>query len=159
MSHAAAITLLPAQPTEALELARLSRDLVEHGLPWSWGPKRIAGLIREPDAVVLVARSGPEIAGFATMTYGDRDAHLALLAVTPRWQRTGIGTRLLAWLEETALIAGIERIDLEVRESNADARAFYLRSGYIEGALARGYYRGREHALRMHRRLRSAPPA
>jgi ribosomal-protein-alanine N-acetyltransferase len=159
MSHAAAITLLPAQPTEALELARLSRDLVEHGLPWSWSPRRLAQQIRDPDAVVLVARSGPEVAGFATMVYADRTAHLNLLAVTPRWQRAGIGTRLLTWLEETAMVAGIERIDLELRAGNDAARAFYAARGYGTGAVVPGYYRGRESALRMHRTLRGPAPA
>ncbi|HSG88204.1 MAG TPA: GNAT family N-acetyltransferase [Pseudomonadales bacterium] len=158
MSHAAAISLLPAQPTDALEIARLSRDLVEHGLPWTWGPKRIADAIRNPDAVVLVARSGAEITGFAVMHYEARHAHLSLLAVAPRWQRSGIGRRLLAWLEETAIVAGTEWIDLEVRVHNDVARAFYGSLGYEEGAYVPGYYQGRESAVRMRRRLRARSP-
>lgn len=154
MSHAAAITLLPAQPADALPLAQLSRDLIEHGLPWSWRPDRIVRQIREPESVVLLARSGPEIAGFGIMVYARTNAHLSLLAVAPRWRRVGIGGRLVAWLEETALVAGLEWIDLEVRAGNRDARAFYERLGYHALEYVPGYYRGRESAIRMRRRLR-----
>ena len=158
MSHAASITLLPAQVTDALEIARLSRDLIEQGLPWTWGPKRIGEAIRDPEVVVLVARSGAELAGFAVMLYDVRHAHLSLLAVAPRWQRAGIGRRLLAWLEETALVAGTEWIDLEVRAQNDVARAFYSDLGYEEGSYVPGYYQGRESAVRMRRRLRARSP-
>jgi ribosomal-protein-alanine N-acetyltransferase len=158
MSQAAAITLYPAQPTDALEIAQLSRDLVEQGLPWTWGPRRIAEAIRDPDIVVLVARSGAELAGFAVMIYRERHAHLSLLAVALRWQRAGIGRRLLDWLEQTALVAGTEWIDLEVRAGNDGARAFYGALGYAPQDLVPGYYQGRESAVRMRRRLRARSP-
>lgn len=158
MSQAAAITLYPAQPTDALEIAQLSRDLVEQGLPWTWGPRRITEAIRDPDVVVLVARSGAELAGFAVMIYRERHAHLSLLAVAQRWQRAGIGRRLLGWLEETALVAGTEWIDLEVRAGNAGARAFYHALGYAPRDLVPGYYQGREAAVRLRRRLREPSP-
>ena len=154
MSHAAAITFLPAQPADALPLAQLSRELIEQGLPWSWRPARIVAEIREPESVVLLARSGPEIAGFGIMAYRRAHAHLSLLAVAPRWRRMGIGQRLVAWLEETALVAGLEWIDLEVRAANRDARAFYERLDYHALEYVPGYYRGRESAIRMRHRLR-----
>lgn len=154
MSHAAAITLLPAQPADALPLALLSRDLIEHGLPWSWRPEHIVAQIREPESVVLLARSGPEITGFGIMAYRRAHAHLNLLAVAPRWRRSGIGRRVVAWLEETALVAGLEWIDLEVRAANREARAFYERLGYHALEYVPGYYRGQESAIRMRRRLR-----
>lgn len=159
MSHAAAITLLPAQPADALPLAQLSRDLIESGLPWSWRPARILREIREPESVVLLARSGPEIAGFGVLACGRVHAHLNLLAVAPRWRRAGIGRRLVAWLEETALVAGLERIDLEVRAANRDARTFYERLGYHALEYVPGYYGGREAAIRLRRRLRPSAAA
>jgi len=158
MSHAAAITLLPATLADALPLALLSRDLVEAGLPWSWRPDRIAAAIRDPEHVVLLARSGPEVAGFAIMLYRDRHAHLSLLAVAPRWRRGGVGRRLLERLEATALVAGVEWIGLEVRARNRGARTFYERLGYHARDYVPGYYRGRESAIRMRRHLRPATP-
>lgn len=159
MSQAAPITLLPATLADALPLALLSRDLVEVGLPWSWRPDRIAAAVQDPESVVLLARSGPEIAGFATMLYHDRNAHLSLLAVAPRWRRAGVGSRLIEWLETTALVAGVEWIGLEVRARNKGARTFYEHLGYQARDYVPGYYRGRESAIRMRRDLRPAAPA
>jgi ribosomal protein S18 acetylase RimI-like enzyme len=43
-----------------------------------------------------------------------------------------------------------------VRASNVGARRFYERLGYRAVALLRGYYEGREAAVRMSRRLRGS---
>jgi len=154
MSHAAAITFTLAQPTEALEIARLTRDLVEAGLPWSWTPERIDRLIRAPETVMLVARSGPQLVGFAGMQYGAHAAHLILLAVAPRWRRNAIGSRLLEWLETSARVAGLAHVDLELRARNRAARSFYERHGYQMRDYLPRYYSGLESAIRMRHPLR-----
>ncbi len=71
-----------------------------------------------------------------------------------RYQRSGIGRRLVEWLEQCARVAGTFVISLEVRLSNADARAFYRKLGYTELARIPRYYAGREAAMRMNRDLR-----
>jgi ribosomal-protein-alanine N-acetyltransferase len=87
------------------------------------------------------------------MKYHDEEAHLLLLAVRTERVRQGIGTALVDWLERSALIAGIGRVSLEARASNASARAFYLRLGYREIQSLPGYYQGREACIRMARDL------
>ena len=138
-----------ARPTDALTLAEMSRDLVESGLGWSWKPSRILAMIRHPDAVVLVARTRIETAGFAIMEFHDEHAHLNLLAVKPRHRRGGVARALLEWLEESARVAGIASINLEVRSRNTEAKDFYASMGYRIDATLKGYYRGREDAVRM----------
>lgn len=83
------------------------------------------------------------------MEFHDRHGHLNLLAVADARRREGIGAALLAWLEKSAHVAGIEQITLEVRRDNDGARAFYRSRGYDEVAVLPGYYQGREHAMRM----------
>ena len=51
----------------------------------------IAAAHLDADSVVLTARHGPVVAGFAIMRYGDERAHLNLLAVDPEHRRRGIG--------------------------------------------------------------------
>jgi ribosomal-protein-alanine N-acetyltransferase len=87
------------------------------------------------------------------MTYG-LETHLMLLAVQPRARRRNIGSRLVHWLENTALVAGVTRIELEVRARNTGARAFYRDHGYHERDFVEGYYDGQESAFRMVRNLR-----
>ena len=148
------VTLSLAQPRDATTIAHMSKRLIEVGLPWSWTPKRVAMHIRHHESVVLTARAGGELAGFAIMQFLDTSAHLDLLAVDPRYELLGIGRRLLEWLEGTAVTAGTFVITLEVRATNVGARWFYSRLGYREARRIAGYYCRVENAVQMVRDLR-----
>ena len=146
-------TLGLARPSDALEIAEMSRDLVEHGLDWSWTPSRVRRSISGRESSVLVARLQRRIAAFAIMHFGDESAHLNLLAVAASHRRQGLGRQLVEWLTATAIGAGVFRIDLELRAQNQAAREFYERIGFDALNVIPGYYQGREAALRMTRRL------
>jgi len=148
------VTLSLAQPRDAATIAHMSKRLIEVGLPWSWTPERVAMRIRHRESVVLTARAGAELAGFAIMQFSDTSAHLELLAVDPRYERLGIGRRLVEWLEETAVTAGTFVIALEVRAANDGARWFYSSLGYREVCCIAGYYCRVENAVQMVRDLR-----
>ena len=142
-----------ARMSDVAAIARMSRDLVEEGLRWSWTPGRVAASVRSRTAIVVVARVVRGVAGFGIMRYGDDEAHLDLLGVDHEYRRDGLGRRLVEWLEKPALVAGISAVFLEVRASNRGAQAFYERVGYRRlGRIAR-YYQGRESAIRMGREL------
>jgi ribosomal protein S18 acetylase RimI-like enzyme len=146
-------TLCLARYPDASEIAEMSRDLIEHGLAWSWTPARVRRAILGRECCVLIARRERKIAGFAIMHFGDEAAHLNLLAVSAEHRRQGLGRQLIDWLSTSAVEAGIFRIDLELRETNGGARAFYHSLGFQSLDLVQGYYQGREPALRMSRRL------
>lgn len=148
------VTLRLARLSDAKFIATMSRDLIESGLGWTWNAERVAKSIRDRDTVTLIAVDRDRIVAFAIMHFGDEAAHLALLAVRPTHQRQGIGKRMVQWLTESALVAGIATIQLELRASNYIARRFYRSLAYSETAYIPGYYRGRETALRMLRILR-----
>jgi ribosomal protein S18 acetylase RimI-like enzyme len=135
-------------------IARMSRDLIEHGLAWRYDAPRVARLVADPDTLALVACEGQQLAGFAVMQFGAERAHLALLAVLPRCQRQGVARHLLQWLFESARVAGIHGISLELRAGNQPARAFYRALGFAEAGRLAGYYDNGETALRMLRVLR-----
>jgi [ribosomal protein S18]-alanine N-acetyltransferase len=148
------LTLKLAAPADAVPIAAMSRELIEAGLPWTWTPERVVRSLRHPETLVLTARDGAHLAGFAIMQFGDERAHLSLLAVRPDYQRRGVGRHMLEWLVESALTAGIASVHLELRESNRGARRFYLNQGFAETARIPGYYRGAETAVRMLRQIR-----
>jgi ribosomal-protein-alanine acetyltransferase len=147
------LSLCLARRADAPAIANMSRVLIEYGLQWRWTAKRVEASIRADNVNVLVARSHDRMVGFAIMRYGDDDAHLDLLAVTPAYRRLGVGRQLLEWLEKCAVVAGIFRIALEVRASNQEAQLFYKRMGYRPLTRLPGYYQGTEAALRMSRDL------
>jgi len=148
------LTLRLAAPADAAPIAMMSRELIETGLPWSWTPERVARNLAQHETLVLTARDGKRLAGFAIMQFGEDRAHLSLLAVRPDYQRQGVGRRMLEWLTESALTAGIATIHLELRETNLGARRFYLEQGFAETVRISGYYRGVETAVRMLREIR-----
>ena len=149
------ITLRPGRLIDAVRIAAMSRDLIETGLGWSWGPERVSRSISNKDTFTLLACDRDRVVAFAIMFFGDEHAHLNLLAVRPSHQRLGIGRRMVEWLVESAQIAGIASIHLELRAANTAARGFYKSLGFTESAYIPGYYRGREMALRMMRVLRT----
>ncbi len=171
-------TLGLARASDAREIAEMSRDMVEHGLPWSWTPARVQHFITGSESSVVVARrdrNGAYLRGdapsnrrfiddrygrvrrgidaFAIMQFGDEVAHLNLLAVAPEHRLQGLGRQLIDWLTATAIEAGVFRINLELRTRNEQARAFYEKLGFEALGVVQGYYQGREAALRMTRRL------
>ena len=139
--------------SDAVEIARMSRDLIEKGLRWSWTPQRVGASVARANTIVVVARVEDQIAGFGIMRYGNDDAHLDLLGVDHDYRREGLGRRLVEWLEKPALVAGISVVFLEVRGSNRGAQTFYERLGYRKLAHIAHYYQGREPAMRMGREL------
>ena len=148
-----------ATRADALGIAEMSRDLIEHGLGWSWTRERVLRSLRHPDTNAIVAVRDAERVGFAIMKYGDEEAHLLLLAVRPAFSRRGIGSAMVDWLERSAGVAGVARITLEARHGNAAARAFYGGLGYAQAQLLPGYYSGREASVRMVKSLGTAPAA
>jgi ribosomal-protein-alanine N-acetyltransferase len=134
---------------DAAAIAAMSRQLIEHGLAWSWNENRIERCLRNRDCVVLAARDRRRVVGFAIMEFYAIHAHLNLFAVQPGYQRQGIGRQLLEWLEASARTAGIFKIHLELRASNVGALAFYEKLGYRTTGRKAAYYDGREDALRM----------
>jgi len=151
-------TLGLARRDDGRAIAEMSRDLIEHGLPWSWTAARVQRFICGAESSVVVARRSARIAAFAIMHFGDESAHLNLLAVAADHRRQGLGRRLMEWLTSTAVEAGVLRINLEVRVPNSAARLFYRALGFQEQGLVPGYYQGREAALRMTRSLSVRPP-
>jgi [ribosomal protein S18]-alanine N-acetyltransferase len=149
-------TIRLATMSDAPAIAKMSREYIEKGLGWSWNVCRVEAAIRSDSTNVAVLYERGSLIGFGIMQYGERTAHLALLAVHPSYRRQGLAGRLLSWLEKCADTAGIERIGVEARCDNPVAIAFYCRQGYVQLAKIAGYYRGVLDAVRMEKCLRAA---
>jgi ribosomal protein S18 acetylase RimI-like enzyme len=148
-------TLGPARMGDAPAIAHLSRDLIETDLPWSWTPRRVAGLMRQRESAAIIAVDGNRLAGFILAQFGDESVHIALLGVAKEYRRQGLGRRLVQWVEDTAKIAGLFLVRLEVRAVKRDARYFYASLGYRETDRMEGYYSGIEDAIKLSRDLRA----
>jgi len=175
-----AITIRLAEARDAQAVALMSRDFIESGLGWKYDAPRVLKAIRDRETLAIVACEGSKpgnaapstspastvrhaLTGFAIMELGEERAHLVLLAVRPSHRRLGIGQRMLEWLLDSARVAGMASVHLELRAGNDAARRFYRAMGFYETVLVPGYYRGveggrKEGALRMLRVLRVPGP-
>ena len=143
-----------ARDDDAQHIAVMSRCLIEVGLRgWSWDPARVTRALRNRDTCVAVAQIDHQLAGFAIAEFGDTRMHLSLLAVAATHQRSGVGRALVAWLEESALTAGIAEIQLELRANNVSAKFFYQALAFEFVRAVPGYYRGEETAFKMHKAI------
>jgi ribosomal-protein-alanine N-acetyltransferase len=103
-----------------------------------------------------VMEQGDLIVGHGIMSIGVGECHVLNLCVHPRWQRMGVGRRLLRRLLALARSKGADTAFLEVRVSNLLARALYGSEGFCEIGERRGYYparNGREDAVVLARTL------
>lgn len=136
---------------DAVHIGELSRLYIEEGLGWTWRPQRILEAMQNSETVVVKANVGGMFAGFAIMRFGWQEAHLDLIAVKPRFRRKGVGSSLLAWLEESVMTAGLLIVRLELRETNKKAFTFYQKRGYKRVRRIEGYYSGIENGVELAR--------
>jgi ribosomal protein S18 acetylase RimI-like enzyme len=157
-----AVTLRLAAVADAVAIAQMSRDLIEAGLGWRYRADRVRRMIGRRDTSALVACDRSGMVGFALMQFDDEHAHLALLAVRPSHQRQGVARQMMRWLLESAQVAGMVSVHLELRASNHAALSFYRTLGFQQTLVLAGYYEQREAAIRMMCLLRApdaSPPS
>ena len=144
-----------ARRADAADIAEMSRDYIEVGLPWTWTERRVARATEDDETNVVVVGEPRVILAFGIMSYPDENAHLLLLAVRRANQRQGIGSAVLQWLETVARTAGAKRIVVEARRENVVARSFYCEHGYHERVISKGLYYRIEDGVRLEKWLRS----
>lgn len=107
-----------------------------------WSRTAFRDLLVSGSALLLVAaRADGRVVGFAVVIVAADEAELANLAVARTARRMGVAARLLAEVLARAEAGGARQVFLEVRESNAGARALYAAYGFNEVGRRRSYYR------------------
>ena len=113
------------------------------GTPWS--EQTLREILSGPLDMVWVAegKDAPEefrIAGYLNFRTIAGEGELMRIAVRPEAQGQGIGHLLMEQMIRAGESLGIRDITLEVRVSNAPARALYQRFGFRDEAIRKNYY-------------------
>ena len=105
----------------------------------------LRALRRHRDGTVLVAEVDGEVVGRLSISRDPNPAssHVADvgLMVALEYRRTGVGSALLAAVEQWARAAGITKLELHVFPHNEPAIALYERSGFVREGHRRAHYR------------------
>ena len=93
----------------------------------------------DPPRLSLVVEEGL-VQGFLIGKQIGPEWEIENIVVAGSWQRRGLGSMLLAQFLELIRRQNAESVFLEVRASNAAARALYAKYGFIESGCRPGYY-------------------
>jgi ribosomal-protein-alanine N-acetyltransferase len=145
---------LHAMTTAHLD-AVMAVEAAAYAFPWSRG-NFIDSLAAGHPAQVLTDARG-ELLGYFVAMAGVDEMHLLNITVAPAAQSRGHARRMIAALTALCRDQLAHELWLEVRESNARARAIYTRLGFEQKGLRKGYYPApfgrREHAVVMRLKL------
>ncbi len=112
-------------------------------------------LTRNRRARYLVVIRDKCLVGYVGMWLLSEELHITSLAVDPQYRCRGIARILIQQVYGAAREHEKERITLEVRASNQEARYLYRKEGFYESAIRPGYYSdNQEDAIIMTRKLK-----
>ena len=93
-------------------------------------------------------------AGYVGLLAVVDEGYITNVAVRPDCRRQGVASSLLQALEARGRARNLTFLTLEVRQSNAPARALYEMQGYVQAGMRRNYYENpREDAVIMTKTL------
>ena len=135
-------------PTKPVILPMLASDLTvveriaERCFPVPWTRQEFEKELRREYAVLRVLRPslGEPVCAFANYWHIGDELQLMNVATMPEMQRRGHGRALLQDLLQTARERRVKLVTLEVRRSNAPARALYSSLGFRELGVRQRYY-------------------
>ena len=104
--------------------------------PWS------ETMLREElgKGIFLVAERDGKAAGYVGCQTVLDEGYITNVAVSPDFRRQGIARALIAELIKQAQEKGLAFVTLEVRESNAAARALYAGAGFVPVGTRKNFY-------------------
>jgi ribosomal-protein-alanine N-acetyltransferase len=108
-----------------------------------WPTSAFLEALRNEHVWFVAATEGPKrvVVGYVVAWFVAGEGEIANIAVRPEWRGHGIGARLLDHTILGARERGVERLFLEVRESNLAAQGLYASRGFQQVGRRRGYYR------------------
>ena len=128
------------RPARAGDVRRVA-DIERASFADPWSPDSFAELVGEPRVLFSVIETARGVMGYSVVWTVADEAELANVAVAAEARGQGLGARLLDEAVGAARARGAAVMYLEVRESNAVARALYASRGFEQVGRRRRYYR------------------
>lgn len=121
------ITIVPMAAAHIHAIAEIEKECFS--TPWS--EQALAEELDVPAAVFLTSLTDNEVAGYMGMQIAGGVGYVCNVAVSPAFRRRGVASALIQAQINYAKENGLSEISLEVRSSNAAARALYEKFGFV----------------------------
>jgi len=144
--------------THGLKLAEISGQVFSVYGPYDEIIPRWTSL---PPIITVVVEEKGQRRGFAMINAALEGSvprgELLAIAISPQYQRRGIGGRLLRHMEGLARDLGIEELLIHTAPANQAAHRFFGRNGFIQRGFVDCYYPMGQQAVEMSKRLSMGP--
>jgi [ribosomal protein S18]-alanine N-acetyltransferase len=130
---------------EARDAASVGEILTSSPQAAAWTVKSLEQLNQRGELGWVIEENG-KVAGFLVVRAVVAEAEILNLCVAPEMRRAGLGEALLAEAVAELRRTRIDRLFLEVRESNRPAISFYEKHQFRETGRRPGYYRAPDEA-------------
>jgi ribosomal-protein-alanine N-acetyltransferase len=126
--------LTPEMLGEAAEIEKLC-----FSEPWS--PEALLYMCKSPNTHAVAVIIEGRLAAYGGCEFVPPEANIVNIATHPDFRRRGCAAAVIDSLEEFLSSKGVDSIFLEVRASNAPARALYEGKGFAVVGVRKNYYR------------------
>ena len=120
----------------------------------SWSEKSVLETVQQKQSVCFAAEKAGHLLGYLLAYHAADEAEIARIAVQKEARRQGAAGKLMQALEHYCEEHKMEKLLLDVRESNEATRSFYTKNGFVEDGIRQGFYvNPSEDAVLMSRQL------
>lgn len=127
----------------------LIKDILIDDFDDFWTYDVLKDELNNPNSEYFVAKLENNILGFAGIWKAVDDVHITDIVVKKSNRQTGIGSKLLEKLIQTAKNNNFKAITLEVNEHNLPAINLYLKYGFKNVGFRKKYYNNKDNAIIM----------
>ena len=105
-----------------------------------WNKQTFYDELSAENGYYITIEDNGKIMGYSGFRYVLDEAHITTLAVHHKFRKKGIGTKLVEQLIKDAKARGLNKLYLEVRQSNTPAQKIYKKLGFKVLDRRREYY-------------------
>ena len=127
--------------------------LYEKNFADGWNKNMLEGAFGSGRFICIGIEEEGKLIGLISCSITDYDADIEGITIASEFRRNGFAKALLGLLEVKLKEKKIEKIFLEVRQSNTPAKNLYLGAGYKEINVRKKYYSDGEDAVIMAKEL------
>ena len=106
-----------------------------------WSPEALLYMCKSPNTHAVAVIIEGKLAAYGGCEFVPPEANIVNIATHPDFRRRGCAAAVIDSLEEFLSSKGVDSIFLEVRASNAPARALYEGKGFAVVGVRKNYYR------------------
>lgn len=121
---------------DVADVAELERKIFTD----AWSEKAIQETLEQKQTMTLLAYEDKRLIGYLILYFVLEEGEIARIAVEDAYRRQGVASKMLSELEYLCEDNGVNKLLLDVRESNETACRFYERQGFVRDGIRKNYY-------------------